>query len=201
MTIPLYHELIHWLISLQELDVCLLQGTRWTEDPTWCTHGHGYSFIQCGDPDGGVTGHAGLLTIVSQKVCLMERFSYATVIPSRLQHVKCKKGEISCDFLNGYQHPLNKTSLREDPLASRHDFWLQLDALIKRLPFRNVALIGGDFKRDTLVNHAASSDSYPDALEFSEILKKHSLTTVRTHDSTPSFQGPNGHATIVFVLM
>ena len=198
LTTQLYHEITHWL-SIQELDVCMLQGTRWREDRTWSTHG--YHFIQCGNPDEGDSGHSGLLTIVSNKFCSMDSLSYATVIPGRLQHVKCKFDNISCDFLNVYQHPMNTITNRTNPLASRHELWQKLDEMIQRLPFRNVALIGGDFNCTTNADRANSSELYPDALEFTELLRKHNLSTVRSHDNTPSYQGPTGHANIDYVFM
>ena len=114
----------------------------------------------------------------------MENISYSSVVGGRILHVKCFLGSNSCDIINAYQHPLHKTVLRPDPFAARAKFWTSSDAIVTQLPFHNIVLIGGDFSCE-LTRHAASPASYPDTLEFVELLKKHSLHTTRTHDSFP----------------
>ena len=197
LTTPLYHEILHWL-QMHQVAICTLQGIRWTGERTWLAGG--YAFIQTGDPDGGSQGHAGLLTIVANTFCPFEHISFGCPIPGRLLHVKCNLGTLSCDIINGYQHPLHKTQLRPDPLAARAHFWNRLDDTLGIIPFRNILVLGGDFNCD-LEPRFARNSAYPDVAELQEISKKYSLATVRTHDSQPSFVGPNGTAYIDHVPM
>ena len=197
LTTPLYHEILHWL-SKHRIDICTMQGVRWTGDRTWTAGG--FSFIQNGDPDGGNQGHSGLITVISHSFCHFEQISFGCVVPGRLLHVKCQIGAISCDIFNCYQHPLHVTTNRPDPLASRAAIWNAIDAALCRVPFRNILVLGGDFNCDPKPCQATYS-AYPDVLEFQELIKKYSLASVRTHDSQPSFIGPNGHANIDFILM
>ena len=198
LTTPLYHEVIHWM-QKQQLDICMLQSIRWTEDRVWVSHG--FSFIQCGDPTGGVHGHAGLLTIISQRFCSFDQISYACLIPGRMLHVHCKLGEIGLDLLNCYQHPMNKMPLRPDPLASRASFWTMLDRVLIRIPYRNLVLLGGDYNCVLPGGSDRSHANYPDSLEFQELMRKHSMASVRTHDAKPSYQGPMGKANIDYIFM
>ena len=198
LTTELYQQLLAWAAE-RMIDILLIQGTRWKDDRTWKSHG--YMFVQCGEDPEVRNSHAGVLIGVSQRLCKTDDVSFASIIPGRLQHVKCRLGSKSIDIINAYQFPDSYTQQRTAPLKCRANFWQKFDMLLHQMPHRNVLLIGGDFNCP-LAGHGRLPTKPPvDISEFEGIVKKYHLGTTRAHDGGPSYIGSQGESTIDFVLL
>ena len=103
--------------------------------------------------------------------------------------------------MNLYQHPDQCSLARKAPLEARGEVWTQLDRLLSRLARRNLTVVAGDFNCPLSSPPKNSSHCPSDMFDFVEITRKHHSGTVRAHDRTPTFVGPQGHSTIDFVLM
>ena len=197
LTAQIYDQLMIWL-TRQGIDVALLQGTRWPKDLHWTSHG--YTAIHSADAQP--KGHAGLLTLISTRVCSSDAVSFADIIPGRLVHVKCQLKHNTVDLVNLYQHPTNSTDSRKDPITARADVWQALDKLLQSLPIRNVAVVGGDFNTELHVSGVHAPPKVPDAIVFRDIIDKFSLSHTRSHDALPSYISPSGYESrIDFVFL
>ena len=196
LTSEIYNELVIWMQS-QQLDVVLVQGTKWKGERTWKSHG--YSFIQSGADEGTKHVHCGLLTCISNRLCSFDDIAYAVIEPGRLLHVRCKLGHNSLDLVNVYQHPENQTLTRSKPMVSRGQLWERLDRLLHTLARRNLTVLAGDF--NCPIDSHTKSSTPPDQYEFLELLKKYHLGSVRGHDAYPTYHGPQGSSSIDHVLL
>ena len=198
LTSEIYQELLQWIVQTQ-VDIILLQGTRWREDRTWSSHD--YSFVQCGEPAETKNTHAGLLIGISRRLCTAEDISFATILPGRLQHVKCRIGEKFLDIVNVYQHTDHANPTRPHPMTSREEVWTHVDHVLHTIAHRNVLVLGGDFNCSLPLQSSMTTGQYPDAAEFSGLIRKYHLHTVRTHDTGPTFKGPQGQSTIDYIFL
>ena len=198
LTSEINQELLQWIAQTQ-VDIILLQGTRWREDRTWSSHD--YSFVQCGEPAETKNTHAGLLIGISRRLCTAEDISFATILPGRLQHVKCRIGEKFLDIVNVYQHTDHANPTRPHPMTSREEVWTHVDHVLHTIAHRNVLVLGGDFNCSLPLQSSMTTGQYPDAAEFSGLIRKYHLHTVRTHDKGPTFKGPQGQSTIDYIFL
>ena len=197
LTSEVYQDLLAWL-EVHQLDVATIQGTRWLGERTWTTRG--YNVIQSGEPEGTKHVHSGLLTFISTRICHDNEISFSNIVPGRLMHVKCRTGSNSLDIVNVYQHPDNLTSTRRDPMDARGDVWTKLDRLLHRLPCRNLRIIAGDFNCP-LQAPSQSTHCPADMSDFVELTRKYSLGSVRAHDGSPTYIGPQGQSVIDHVML
>ena len=131
----------------------------------------------------------------------MEDISYATVIPGRLQHVKCRLESKALEISNSYQYTLNPTQTRTDPQKFRRIFWQKLDQLMHQMAHRNVLVLGGDFNCPLTGHGTPPAVMPPDAFDFQNLIKKYHMGTVRAHDGGPTYIGSQGASTIDFVFL
>ena len=198
LTTELYQQFVHWATSMQ-IDILLLQATRWKDDRTWSSHG--YHFVQSGDPLSVSSSHAGLIVGISDRLCKMDDIAYASVLPGRIQRVHCRLDSKALDIINVYQYPDTPTQTRADPMKSRAHLWQQLDKTLHQIAHRNILVLGGDFNTP-LAGHGNSPSKPPmDTLELRSLVKKYHLGSVRTHDGGPTFIGTQGASTIDFVFL
>ena len=87
LTSEIYNDFISWLM-VKQIDIAVLQSTRWKGERTWCSHG--YSIIQDGEPEGTCHTYAGLMIFISNRVCTLDDTSYASIVPGRLMHIRCR---------------------------------------------------------------------------------------------------------------
>ena len=86
-------------------------------------------------------------------------------------------------------------------MKSRAHLWQQLDKTLRQIAHRSILVLGGDFNTP-LAGHGNSPTKPPlDTLEFSGLVKKYRLGSVRTHDGGPTFIGTQGASTIDFVFL
>ena len=192
-----YRDLMHWL-EIQQIDIVLLQGTRWKGERLW--QAHGYFVIQAGEPETKSQAYGGLITMVSQRLCNADALSYATAIEGRVQHVRCSLGDKCLDIVNVYQFPDTCSKDRKDPIASRLQVWKAMDQLLHSLAHRNVLIWGGDFNCSLPGHGTPPANLQADFREFEGLLRKYHLHTMRTHDGHPTFVGPQGSSTIDFLF-
>ena len=185
-----YIELLNW-IYIQPFDLVLLQGTSWSLEEPWETYG--FAAFPLADSSGQ---KGGLLTLVNKNFCQIQDVSYASPRPGRLQHIRCHLGSGNVDVVNCYQYTTNVTKERENPSKFRTLFWQELDQLICRAPFRNVLIVAGDF--NSTLHTSSSCTPTP---EFTDLVQRWSLCSLRSNDRTPSFVGPTATSHIDYILM
>ena len=170
LTSEIYNDFISWLM-VKQIDIAVLQSTRWKGERTWCSHG--YSIIQDGEPEGTCHTYAGLMIFISNRVCNIDDISYASIVPGRLMHIRCRLQSNSLDLINLYQYPDSPTASRPNPIEARGDIWTKLDSLLHKLARRNLAVVAGDF--NCPINAKASKQqSLPaDHYELKELIRKY----------------------------
>ena len=112
-----YNELLVWL-SIHQLDVCFVQGTRWPFDEPW--ESHGFALIPTPHQVGG---HDGLLTIIRTQLCPTSAISHVTVLAGRIQHVRCHLSQVTLSIVISAPISLlvtDLTPLRLDPNFGKH---------------------------------------------------------------------------------
>ena len=176
-----YIELLNW-IYIQQFDLALLQGTSWSLEEPWETFG--FAAFPSADTSGQ---KGGLLTLVNKNFCQIQNVSYASPRPGRLQHLRCHLGSGNVDVVNCYQYTTNVTKDQGNPSKFRNLFWQELHQVICRTPFRNVLVIAGDF--NSTLHTSTSCTPTP---EFTDLVQRWSLCSLRSTDKTPSFVGPAG---------
>lgn len=76
-----FTELLQWM-TLQRLDIGLVQSTHWSVAEPWMSHG--YSIVP--SPELNRAG-GGLLLFIRTGFCKLEALSYQDIMPGRLNHV------------------------------------------------------------------------------------------------------------------
>ena len=196
LTSEAYNELLVWL-SIHQIDVCFIQGTRWAFDEPW--ESHGFALIPTPHQVGG---HDGLLTIIRTQLCPPSAISHVIVLAGRIQHVRCHLAQITLDLVNCYQHPNIPARNRPDPIEARSQFWQAWEDLLMKLPFRNLLLVSGDFNctMDAQKPRRGTDAQFPDQASFKAVIDRFALSSVRVHDSYPSYIGPAGHSNIDYIF-
>ena len=192
-----YHEFWYWL-TLQQIDICLIQSTRWSLEEPWECGG----FVFIPTPRQAAGTHDGLLTVVRAQFCDAASISHATILEGRIQHVRCDLGPISIDLVNCYQHPYNVAKSRPEPLKSRSTFWTAWEDLLQKLPYRNLLITAGDFNctLDKPKPGPATDVLFPDRDAFQAIIRRFSLASTKIHDKHPTFIGPGGQSNIDYIF-
>ena len=186
-----YHEFLYWL-SIQQIDVCLLQGTRWSIAEPW--QSCGYVLLPTPQQAGA---HDGLLTFVRAQFCPASAISHATILEGRIQRVRCHLGHIGIDLVNCYQRPNNPAKNRLDPIKARSKFWHTWED-----PLRNLLITAGDFNctLDKPRPRSSCDAHFPDRDLFQAVVTRFSLASVKVHDAHPTFTGPDGQSNIDYIF-
>ena len=192
LTTAAFSELLIWL-SLQSVDLVFLQATRWNLEQPWSSYG--YHIVPSAS---AARDNAGLLTLISSRVCTQDDISFSDPWPGRLQLVKCRTKWGTIDLLNSYQFTTQSTQGRPAPFKARRKLWDALELQIKSAPYRNVLMISGDFNTSLDRSHASS---FQDAGILRNLIRDFGLTSLRVHDASPTFIGPRGTSRIDFVFM
>ena len=185
LTSPACVEFMHWAHT-QQLDIILLQGTLWRDESTWSAYG--LHIIQSGEAQAH-RSYAGVITMISAKLCKKEAIAFSSPIPGRVLHVRFSIGDKALDVVNVYQHTDGPNPHRPKPMESRALLWSKLDQLLARLAAGNVLIVGGDFNC-ALPGRDRRPRTLGDEPEFQEIIRKHLCCSVRTQDKGPTFVGP-----------
>lgn len=122
----------NWLDS-QALDVILLQETHWGYTSEWLQEK--YYAIHSGTQ----TRQAGILCLISRKVCSQTDISWQEVEPGRILHVPIHGMNRCVDVVNLYQHVYNTGNLDK-----RSALWSQLSHLISTFSKKNALVLAGD---------------------------------------------------------
>jgi len=197
-------EVKQWCLG-QRIQVLILTETRWHFsnewlDPNWI-HVHTGAADQAG---------AGILILISRRLCKPQDIRWAEVSVGRLAHVQLRFPQRCFDILAGYQHTSTSSRQRQ---ADRTAWWNCLDRYLGTLPRRNVLLLAGDFNcrltaakghvgcSEFVLNSAMRMGSpHPDEGLFLSIVRAHHLVALNTWSSKlgPSFHGCNGCSRIDF---
>ena len=192
LTTAAFSELLIWL-SIQSVDLVFLQATRWTLEQPWSSHG--YHIVPSAS---AARDNAGLLTLISSRVCTKDDISFSDPWPGRLQLIKCKTPWGTIDLINFYQFTTQSTQGRPAPFEARRKLWDALEQQIRSAPYRNVLVLGGDFNTSL---ERSSASSFQDVGTFRNLISDFGLTSLRVHDASPTFIGPRGSSRIDFVFM
>lgn len=137
-------------IECQSLDIIMLQETHWKHTSEWVTDHYFALHSGCGE------SRAGLLSLVSKRLCTMDDLSWHEVIPGRLMHFRVHGRDRALDFLNAYQH-IHHTERMEE----RAQFWIALQTVIASCSKRNHLTLMGDLNTSMRrTSSAVGLDSY-----------------------------------------
>ena len=197
-----YDFVMQWLTN-NPVDLAFVQETHWNLDSEWS---HPAFFCH----HSGHSGHqAGLLCLVSKRLCSMDRITSRVVIPGRLVHLRLHGDQRSTDIVHVYQHVHS-----HDRMSAREDFWHHLNDLLTSLPKRNFLILVGDFNtslphRSLMVgtgtylykNHRHSGTAHSDSDVFHQLLRQHSIQTLNTwsHHLGPTYINEDVHSRLDFV--
>ena len=193
-----------WL-SHQQIDIITLQESHWPYCREWvqeryfCLH-------------SGVAGRqAGILTMISKRLCHQNSISWQEVHPGRLMHARIHGQRRSIDIINIYQHVHHTTRLDE-----RLDIWDSLHGLFSTLPKRNTWYLAGDFNTSLTTKSAAVGlpaylveqtrrlgPIHSDAHQFQNLLKINHMTALNTwsHHLGPTYKFLHQHSRIDFLCI
>eukprot|EP00435_Cladocopium_sp_Y103_P053626 s284_g17.t1 len=198
-----YQELIQWL-SCQSFDVVCLAETKWRPDLEWQLPD--WTCVHTGHSDG----NAGVLILVSRRLCPSPRLSWQTIHAGRLLHIRLHIGLRHYDVIGLYQWPHTAANkLKRQALLN------QLDQLLDHIPRRNQLALLGDF--NTALNAfggAVGTSQYTwngsrthgarhtDSGALEQVLQKHDLCALNTWNSSdgPTFHGPLSTSRIDYIM-
>ena len=131
---PAHWDLLQMWLDSQCVDVLLLQETHWPFTRDWDSAN--YMMVHSGTQ----TKQAGLLCMISKKLCNPSDLSWQEIIPGRVLHLRIHGQSRCIDIINVYQYTCIPSHM-----DSREHVWHQLFALLSSLSQRNVLLMAGDF--------------------------------------------------------
>lgn len=187
----------------QPLDIIFLQETHWATTHDWTQDRYhvihsGLSFKQ-----------AGVMIMISKKVCSADDISWQQIDEGRILHVRIHGTNRCHDLVNVYQHPYHHASVE-----ARDHIWTKLNDLLSTLPQRNLLFLAGDFNTSAdFRNGGIGMASYlwkgqrhtgsvhADSHNWQQILRRHDLTALNTWQSTlgPSYRFQHQHSRIDFL--
>ena len=166
----------------QHVDFITLQETHWPFTSEWtqsqfhCLHS-GFSSRQ-----------AGLLCMVSKRLCQAHQISWTEIEPGRLIHIRIHGTSRSIDFLVIYQHVHSG-----DRLIKRQLLLDRLNDVLSKIPQRNMLVLLGDFNtsllhRSKVVGNGhfmhngqrCTGTIHSDSHELHDLLRQHSLLALNT---------------------
>lgn len=195
-----------WLES-QRIDAAILTETRMTFESEWSdAHWH---HIHTGlASDRG----AGILCIISKRLCSAQQIRWRSVILGRLLHVQIQGKHRSFDLVGCYQHTQGHTTKRR---SERQHWWTQLDAFLHELAHRNILFLAGDFNTSLPQSPAHAGPSHfrwrgamtpgaqhEDQGQFMATLRMHGLVALNTWhpEAGPTFHSPTACSRIDFMI-
>ena len=169
-----YDEFMTWVHNHElplSMDVICVQETHWPADceyntPKWFCMQSGIS-----------NRSAGVLTLISTRLCRPEQIRHCAVVAGRLQHVKLSLAGNAVDILNIYQHCWSFTVEHSKLLQQRGHVWDSLASTISSLPKRNALFVLGDFNTAVQAHGKwigtgcwPAVQAYPDLEQFTALL-------------------------------
>eukprot|EP00435_Cladocopium_sp_Y103_P006280 s4171_g2.t1 len=194
---------LQWIDEQNNIDLIMIQESHWKFTNEWtlpqynCIHS-GFSGKQ-----------AGLLCLISKRLCQSHQISWAELDPGRLVHIQLTGKHRNIDVLHLYQHV--HTS---DRLEQRQHLWDLLNTTLTSFSSRNQLLLLGDFNtslpnRSLAVGagtylhqgrrHAGTVHSDSDTLH--QILRQHSIEVLNTwnQQAGPTFVHDLAHSRIDYI--
>ena len=159
------------------------QGTFWREERTWSAYD--FHIIQSGESQE-YRLYAGIITIISSKLCSKDAIAFSAPIPGRLLHMRCCPGDKALDMINVYQQTAIPNPHRPKPMQSRAALWTKMDQLLAGLTIRKLEILGGNCNY-TLPGHGQHKLLLKNEQDFQELIKKHLYNSVKIQDKGPIF--------------
>ena len=189
---PALWDMLQQWLDENDIDVLMIQETHWPFTREWATDR--YHCLH-----SGLSGRqAGLLCLVSKRLCSSDDLSWQELIPGRLVHLRLHGKYRDLDILHCYQHVHSS-----DRLEVRQRFWDSLNDQLTSLPKRNLLYLTGDFNTSlahrsgavglgTFLHQGArcSGTVHTDSEIFHQLLRQHGLQALNTWSSHlgPTFQ-------------
>ena len=186
------------------MDVICVQETHWPADceyntPKWFCMQSGIS-----------NRSAGVLTLISTRLCRPEQIRHCAVVAGRLQHVKLSLAGNAVDILNIYQHCWSFTVEHSKLLQQRGHVWDSLASTISSLPKRNALFVLGDFNTAVQAHGKwigtgcwPAVQAYPDLEQFTALLEGQDLVLLnswRPKRLMPTYFSDCNRSQIDFIL-
>jgi len=166
----------------QHVDFITMQETHWPFTSEWtqsqyhCIHS-GFSSRQ-----------AGILCMVSQRLCQAHQISWTEIEPGRLIQIRIHGASRNMDFLAIYQHVHSG-----DRLIKRQLLLDRLNDVLSKIPQRNLLVLLGDFNTSLLHRskvvgsghfmhngQRCTGTTHSDSQELHDLLRQHSLLALNT---------------------
>ena len=188
---PASWDLLQQWLDDQDIDVCAVQETHWQFTSEWTT-----SRYHCLH-SGLNSRQAGLLCLISKRLCPADQISWNEIDPGRLIHIRLHGTHRHIDLIQGYQHVHSANRME-----SRSTFWDMLNDQLTSLPKRNMLYLFGDFNtslmhRSNVVGlgtflhrgRRCTGTVHHDSDILHQILRQHDLLTLNTwsHQLGPTY--------------
>ena len=190
-----------WLAH-QMIDVITLQESHWPYCREWVQQ-H-YFCIHSGQNGQ----QAGLITMISRKLCHQNAISWHETHPGRILHTRIHGQNRHIDIVNVYQHVHHPRRMED-----RLQIWDALHGLISTLSKRNTWIMAGDFNTSLPTSNTAvglptylvdaqklRGPAHSDSNHLLNLLQIHHLAAINTwkHQLGPTYRFQNQHSRIDF---
>ena len=129
--------LMMWLEN-QEIDILFFQETHWPFTRDWVSEK--YMMVH----SGSQSKQAGLLCMVSKRICSPSELTWYEHVPGRVLQLRIHGKNRCIDLINVYQYTCIPSRMDQ-----RQQVWHQLFALLHTLSKKNVLVLAGDFNCST----------------------------------------------------
>lgn len=191
---PAHWDFLMMWMEKQAFDIILLQETHWPFSRDWLSDK--YMMVH-----SGLSGNqAGIMCMISRKVCAPHAVSWHDPIPGRLLHIRVHGTHNNIDIINVYQHTCKPAHMEH-----RSDLWSQLYTLLSPLSSKNVLVLAGDFncsadQASDAVGYSTfccdgqrrQGSKHPDSTVLMQLFRQFSIQALNTWDSAA---GPTIHLT------
>ena len=186
-------EIEIWL-EANQIELAVICETRMTFENDWMDsqwlHVHTGLASQRG---------AGVLCLVSRRLCAAHQLRWRVVTPGRLIHVQLQLPQRSIDVIACYQYTQATGHQRK---LDRHTWWNALDGLLHGLASRHILCLAGDFNTNLPQCHSHAGPAsfrwdqqlvqgaqHEDNGRFMSLLRAHGLVALNTWDPSlgPTF--------------
>ena len=174
-----------WL-EKQDIDILYFQETHWPFTREW--ESNKYLLVHSGTQ----TKQAGLLCMISKRICNPSELSWHEHIPGRLVQLRIHGKNRCIDLINVYQYTCIASHME-----LRNQVWHQLFTLLQTFSRKNVLIMGGDFNCSAIQhsdaigiptfrngNTRCHGPRHPDTDQWHQLLLQFDLTALNTWNSS-----------------
>ena len=180
--LPSHWDFLMMWLENQEIDILFFQETHWPFTRDWVSEKYMMAH------SGSQSKQAGLLCMVSKRICSPSELTWYEHVPGRVLQLRIHGKNRCIDLINVYQYTCIPSHMDQ-----RQQVWHQLFALLHALSKKNVLVLAGDFncstdQRSNAVgfptfkcgDNRSHGPSHPDANHWQQLLLQFDLSALNT---------------------